>query len=90
MVVPVEHYMGMEVRFPYFPLPMPLVLMDGNLYRCHPEPLLESFPKFLQFFHGRILFDHDHALTERFRLSLHFAPGLFLDESGYLGATFSE
>ena len=25
--------------------------------------LLESFPKFLQFFHGRILFDHDHALT---------------------------
>ena len=51
------------------PLPMPLVLMDGNLYRCHPEPLLESFPKFLQFFHGRILFDHDHALTERFRLS---------------------
>ena len=63
MVVPVEHYMGMEVRFPYFPCQCPLVLMDGNLYRCHPEPLLESFPKFLQFFHGRILFDHDHALT---------------------------
>ena len=53
-----------------------------------PEPLLESFPKFLQFFHGRILFDHDHALTERFRLSLHFAPGLFLDERGFWGGVF--
>ena len=36
-------------------LPMPLVLMDGNLYRCHPEPLFGIFSQFLQFFHGRIL-----------------------------------
>ena len=68
MVVPVEHYMGMEVRFPYFPANAPSSLWMAICTGVTPEPLLESFPKFLQFFHGRILFDHDHALTERFRL----------------------
>ena len=55
-----------SVRFPYFP-PMPLVLMWMAICTgVTPNLSWNLFPKFLQFFHGRILFfDHDHALTER-------------------------
>ena len=90
MVVPVEHYMGMEVRFPYFPCQCPSSLWMAICTGVTPNLSWNLFPSSCSSSMVVSFFDHDHALTERFRLSLHFAPGLFLDESGYLGATFSE
>ena len=50
------------------PCQCPLVLMDGNLYRCHPEPSLGIFSQVPAVLHGRISLITTTPSRERFVL----------------------
>ena len=65
MVVPVEHYMGMEVRFPYFPAnaPRPPPLWMAICTGVTPNLSWNLFPSSCSSSMVVSSFDHDHALT---------------------------